>query len=474
MVKSYQSYINGEWETALQTLPIYSPEDHELMGYIPNLSKEEIDKAMHAANKSQKMWKETAYKERAILLHRVADYIRHHAEEWSIILSREIAKNIDSAKDEWLRTAELIDYTAEEGVRLEGELLEGGSFDSTAKHKMALVMQEPLGTVLAIAPFNYPVNLSASKIAPALIGGNTVVFKAPTQGAISGTLLIEAFDKAGFPKGVINLITGQGQQIGDYLVQHPQVDFINFTGSTKIGQHISQISGMKPLLLELGGKDAALVLEDADLKQAAKDIVSGAFSYSGQRCTAIKRVIVMKEVEQEFIHLLTTEINKLTVGTSDSNAIITPLINIKSADNVVQMINEAIQQGAIAHQPIIQKDNLVYPVLLSNVNKDMRVAIEEPFGPVLPILTVDSYEEAIQLINESQYGLQAAIFTKNYPRAFTISKMLEVGTIHINNKTQRGTDNFPFLGVKHSGLGVQGVKYAIKASMRPKSVVFDF
>ena len=351
--------------------------------------------------------------------------------------------------------------------------MEGGGFEAASKNKLAVVRREPVGVVLAIAPFNYPVNLSASKIAPALIAGNVVMFKPPTQGSISGLLLAKAFEEAGIPAGVFNTITGRGSEIGDYIIEHKEVNFINFTGSTPIGERIGRLAGMRPIMLELGGKDAGLVLEDADLEHAAKQIVAGAFSYSGQRCTAIKRVLVLESVADKLATLLQAEVAKLTVGDPFDNADITPVIDNASADFIWDLIEDAQEKGAQVLTPIKREGNLLWPVLFDQVTKDMKVAWKEPFGPVLPIIRVASVEEAIAFANESEFGLQSSVFTNDFKKAFEIAEKLEVGTVHINNKTQRGPDNFPSLGVKGSDAGVQGIKYSIEAMTNVKSIVFD-
>lgn len=444
----------------------------EYLGEVPAMSLEEMNGEVQRAHQSLSAWKSLSYVERARYLHRAADILRQRAEDMAIILSQEIAKPFKAAVSEVMRTADLIDFTAEEGCRLEGELLSSGSF-SAGHPQMALVNPEPIGVVLAIAPFNYPVNLAASKIAPALIGGNTVVFKTPSQGALSGVLLAQAFWDAGLPAGVLTVVTGKGSVIGDSLVTHPLINFVNFTGSTEVGQHIAAIAGMKPVLLELGGKDPALVLEDADLKKAAREIVAGAFSYSGQRCTAIKRVLVMDSVANELVGYIQQEMAHLSLGLPRDNADITPLINTKAADKVEALVRDALEAGAVAVTPFKREGNLIWPTLLDQVNSKMAIAWVEPFGPVLPIIRVQSVDEAVKIANESDYGLQAAVFTNDYPKAVAISQRLEVGTVHINHKTQRGTDNFPFIGVKNSGMGTQGIKYSIQAMMCPKSIVFD-
>ncbi|HEV1937037.1 TPA: NADP-dependent glyceraldehyde-3-phosphate dehydrogenase [Streptococcus pneumoniae] len=469
----YQNLVNGKWKSSEQEITIYSPINQEELGTVPAMTQTEADEAMQAARAALPAWRALSAVERAAYLHKTAAILERDKEEIGTILAKEVAKGIKAAIGEVVRTADLIRYAAEEGLRITGQAMEGGGFEAASKNKLAVVRREPVGIVLAIAPFNYPVNLSASKIAPALIAGNVVMFKPPTQGSISGLLLAKAFEEAGIPAGVFNTITGRGSEIGDYIIEHKEVNFINFTGSTPIGERIGRLAGMRPIMLELGGKDAALVLEDADLEHAAKQIVAGAFSYSGQRCTAIKRVIVLESVADKLATLLQEEVSKLTVGDPFDNADITPVIDNASADFIWGLIEDAQEKEAQALSPIKREGNLLWPVLFDQVTKDMKVAWEEPFGPVLPIIRVASVEEAIAFANESEFGLQSSVFTNDFKKAFEIAEKLEVGTVHINNKTQRGPDNFPFLGVKGSGAGVQGIKYSIEAMTNVKSIVFD-
>ena len=469
----FKNLVNGEWKSSEKEITIYSPINQEELGTVPAMSQAEVDEAMQAARAALPAWRALSAVERAAYLHKTAAILERDKEEIGTILAKEVAKGIKAAIGEVVRTADLIRYAAEEGLRITGQAMEGGGFEATSKNKLAVVRREPVGVVLAIAPFNYPVNLSGSKIAPALIAGNVVMFKPPTQGSISGLLLAKAFEEAGIPAGVFNTITGRGSEIGDYIIEHKEVNFINFTGSTPIGERIGRLAGMRPIMLELGGKDAALVLEDADLEHAAKQIVAGAFSYSGQRCTAIKRVIVLESVADKLATLLQAEVAKLTIGDPFDNVDITPVIDNASADFIWGLIEDAQEKGAQALTPIKRESNLLWPVLFDQVTKDMKVAWEEPFGPVLPIIRVASVEEAIAFANESEFGLQSSVFTNDFKKAFEIAEKLEVGTVHINNKTQRGPDNFPFLGVKGSGAGVQGIKYSIEAMTNVKSIVFD-
>ena len=474
---TYKNLLNGKWVTSNSNnlIKVDAPHDNSYIGDIQSMTKNEVDLAFTGARTAFKTWKNSNLSERADILHKAADLLVENADTIANILAREISKDYKSSYSEVVRTADFIKYTAEEAKRLRGETLYGDAFEGSAKNKMSIVTREPLGVVLSIAPFNYPINLSASKIAPALMAGNTVLFKPPTQGAISALYLIEVFRAAGIPEGVINTVTGRGSEIGDYLITHKEVDMVNFTGSSEVGRHIASIAGMIPMIMELGGKDAAIVLDDADLEDTAKNIVSGAFSYSGQRCTAVKRVLVMENVADELTALVKKELEKVKVGMPfDEGVTVTPLIDNKSADFVQSLVDDAIEKGATLVLGNKREKNLIYPTLFDNVTLDMRIAWEEPFGPILPIIRVKTAEEAIEISNKSEYGLQSAVFTSNIDKAFSDSQKLEVGTVHINNKTQRGPDHFPFLGVKSSGMGTQGIRYSIEAMSRPKAIVVNF
>lgn len=467
----YCNLVNGQWMTTENTIDIFSPSDNSLIGTIPQMSQDDVDKIISFAKESQNSWSDVPVSKRSEILHKAATLLEENCDKLSKVLMMEIGKDINSSISEVKRTADFIRFTADAGKNLEGETIAADTFPGFKKNKMSLVQRVPIGLVLAISPFNYPINLSASKIAPALVGGNSVILKPPTQGAVSALHLIRIFQEAGVPDGVINSVTGKSSEIGDYLVTNDNINFINFTGSTEVGKHIAKIAGMVPMIMELGGKDAAIVLKDADLDDTAREIVSGAYSYSGQRCTAIKRVLVTEDVADELSSKILEQVKKLTIGTPESGAKITPLIDKKSADFVEELIQDALSKGAKLLCGNKREGNLLHPTLFDMVTSDMRIAWEEPFGPVLPIIRVKDKDEAIEIANKSQYGLQSSVFTRNINDAFYVANKLEVGAVQINNKSERGPDHFPFSGVKASGMGTQGIKYSIEAMTRLKSIV---
>lgn len=469
----FKNLINGEWVSSSNNfVEIKSPLDDSLLGKVPAMTKEEVDIAVKTAKEAQRKWKDTTVNERADILYKAADILLENIDELSELMMMEIAKDKKSCKSEVSRTADFIKFTADTAKNLSGETLPGDSFPGFKNNKVSIVKREPLGVVLAISPFNYPVNLSASKIAPGLMAGNSIVLKPATQGSLCGLYLAKVFEEAGVPAGVLNTVTGKGSEIGDYITTHKEINFINFTGSTEIGTRISKITSMVPLLMELGGKDAAIVLEDADLELAASNIVSGGYSYSGQRCTAVKRILVVDKVADKLVEKIKEKMKKLTVGNPiEKDVDIVPLISSKAADFVSELIEDAKEKGADLVVGGKREGNLIYPTLFDNVTTDMRIAWEEPFGPVIPIIRVKDKDEAIEIANKSEYGLQSAVFTENINDAFYVADKLEVGTVQVNNKTERGPDHFPFLGVKASGIGTQGVKYSIEAMSRPKATV---
>ena len=474
-LSTYKTYINGEWKESRsgKTINISSPYLHEVIGKVQAITQEEVDEAIYFAHEAQKEWAEASLGQRASYLYKWADELVNMQDEIAEIIMQEVGKSYKDAKNEVLRTSDFIRYTIEEALHMHGESMRGDSFPGGSKSKVAIVERVPLGVVLAISPFNYPVNLSAAKIAPALMAGNAVIFKPATQGAISGTKMIEALHKAELPKGLINLVTGRGSEIGDYIVEHKGINMISFTGGTNTGVHLAKKATMVPLILELGGKDPGIVREDADLNAAAKHIISGAFSYSGQRCTAIKRVLVHENVADELVGILKEEIEKLAVGSPANGSTVVPLISTKSADFVQGLINDAIENGAKVVIGNKREDNLIYPTLLDYVTGDMRVAWDEPFGPVLPIIRVSSDEQAIKIANASEFGLQASIFTKDVNKAFAIANKLETGSVQINGRTERGPDHFPFIGVKGSGMGTQGIRKSIESMTREKVTILN-
>eukprot|EP00240_Pyramimonas_obovata_P001457 CAMPEP_0118935606 /NCGR_PEP_ID=MMETSP1169-20130426/15736_1 /TAXON_ID=36882 /ORGANISM="Pyramimonas obovata, Strain CCMP722" /LENGTH=495 /DNA_ID=CAMNT_0006878663 /DNA_START=179 /DNA_END=1666 /DNA_ORIENTATION=+ len=474
---SYKYFVNGEWKvsTSGKTVDILNPAKANAPAYkVQACTQAEADEMFAVATAAQKSWAKTPLWKRAELLHKAADLLAANKEPIVKALVAEVAKPQKDAATEVVRSADLIHYCAEEGIRIlnEGKFITSDSFPGTDRNKLCLASKIPLGVVLAIPPFNYPVNLAVSKLAPALIAGNTVVMKPPTQGCVSGLHMAQAFHAAGFPAGVVNVISGKGSEIGDYLVQHKAVKCISFTGGDT-GLSVSKKAGMIPLQMELGGKDACVVCADADLKLVAANIMKGGFSYSGQRCTAIKVVLALESVADALVDLVRPKVDALKVGQPEDNADITAVVSKSSADFIEGLVADAKAKGATLYQEFKREDNLIWPVLIDNVTTDMRIAWEEPFGPVVPIIRVKSEEEAIAICNQSKYGLQGCVFTQDVNRAMMLSDALETGTVQINSAPARGPDHFPFQGIKDSGIGSQGITNSINIMCKTKTTVLN-
>ncbi|GAB4822972.1 hypothetical protein N2152v2_010018 [Parachlorella kessleri] len=473
---AYKWYINGEWKESSsgKTVKILNPSTNDTAFEVQACTQQEVDSVYKAAKAAQKSWAKTPLWKRAEYLHKVAKVMRDNAQPIADVLVKEVAKPAADAYTEVVRSADLLSYTAEEGVRFfgEGKLLASDSFPGQDRTKLCLASKVPLGVVLTIPPFNYPVNLAVSKIGPALMAGNTVVLKPPTQGAAAGVMMVQCFHAAGVPPGVINCVTGRGSEIGDYLTTHPGANCISFTGGDT-GIDICRKAGMVPIQMELGGKDAAIILPDADLDLAAKHIVKGGFSYSGQRCTAVKLVLVHESVADDLLARVLAGVKKLTVGRPEDDAAITPVISTSSADFIESLVKDAEARGAALSAPYRREGNLIWPLVVDGVTEDMRLAWEEPFGPVLPFMRVKTIEEAVEHVNTSRLALQGCVFTRDINQAISIADAMETGTVQINAAPARGPDHFPFQGFRGSGIGSQGVRNSLELMCKTKTTVLN-
>eukprot|EP00890_Picochlorum_soloecismus_P003022 jgi/Picsp_1/3720/NSC_06556-R1_nadp-dependent glyceraldehyde-3-phosphate dehydrogenase len=472
----FKYFKDNQWLSSKsgKSVKINNPTTNNTEFLVQACSQQEVDAAFSSAKVAQKEWAKTPLWKRAEYLHKVAAVMRENAQPLADVLVKEVAKPAKDALTEVVRSADLLSYTAEEGARFfgEGRVLTSDSFPGQDRTKLAMTARVPLGVVLAIPPFNYPVNLAVSKIGPALMAGNTVVMKPPTQGSVSGLMMVRCFQAAGIPDGVLNVITGRGSEIGDYLTTHPDANCISFTGGDT-GIDICKKAGMVPVQMELGGKDVAIICADADLKAAASHIVKGGFSYSGQRCTAVKIVTVVNEVADVLVESVVEQVSALTVGKPEDNCNITPVISSSSANFIEELVKDAEVKGATFKMPYRREGNLIWPLVIDNVTPDMRLAWEEPFGPVLPIMRIATPEEGVKHANSSRLALQGCVFTKDIDRAIVLSDALETGTVQINAAPARGPDHFPFQGFRDSGIGSQGVRNSLELMTKVKSTVIN-
>ncbi|AHI53138.1 NADP-dependent glyceraldehyde-3-phosphate dehydrogenase [Spiroplasma culicicola] len=471
-MRTYKALINNQLIDNGQWLEIINPTTLEVAGKVTALTADDINKAYSVARSAQQNWEEVELLQRIEVLKRFRNEIEKNKEEIAQIMSEEIAKGLKESLAEVERTIEIIDYTFEEAKRIDPLAMTGEGMG--AKNKIGVFSRVAKGVVLAISPFNYPFNLALAKIIPALVMGNTVVFKPATAGSLVGAFMANLAINADLPKGIFNIVTGRGREVGDIITSNPEINMISFTGSVGVGNQIRKMGSSTDLVLELGGKDPALVLDDLNLEKYASEIVAGAYGYSGQRCTAIKRVLVPNKIADKLIPLIKAKVEALTVGSPQENANITAVIDEKSADFIQGLIDDAKAQGAVILTGDKREKNLMWPTLIDNVTVDMRVAWEEPFGPVLPILRIDSVEEMIEIANKSQFGLQASVFCQDISTAINVAKKIQTGTININSKSQRGPDCFPFLGIKDSGEGVQGIRESLLSMTRYRGIVVNY
>jgi glyceraldehyde-3-phosphate dehydrogenase (NADP+) len=459
----YMMLINGQWIEAPNTFEIKSPLDDSFIAKVQKASQKDAEQAVQAAFDAKEKITEMDAIDRGIILDKAGELLEQNKNEFINIIFKESAKPMNLVKGEVEASIARLHYAADEAKDIRGEFIKG-DFVPSHRKTIGMVVRQPLGVLLAITPFNYPLYTAVSKIASAIAAGNSIVLKPASDDPICLLMFAKVMQEAGLPNGVINAITGSGSEIGDYLASHLKVDMISFTGSSAAGKHIASVCGMKKLQLELGGKAPAIVLEDCDFDLAVREVVKGSLEFSGQRCDAISRVLVVNSIADRFVSAVLEEVKKWKFGDpKDPEVSVGPLINEKAAKKVEDLVNDAVNKGA----KILcggKRYALGYyePTVLDFVNKNMKIAWEETFGPVVTIIRVNDFEEAIKLSNESEYGLDACIFTKDVDKAFEAAQRIEAGSVHINARPTHGLGAFPFGGDKSSGIGREGIKYSIE------------
>ncbi len=471
----YKMFINGEWveSSERRTFEVRNPYDNSVVGRVQKATKEDALHAVEAAYNARPSMAKMDAIQRIELLDKVKDLVSEHREELIGMLIKEAGKPRTYAEGEVKATIERLHYACEETKIMYGEYIPGDLISGTSQ-KFALVSRKPLGVVLAICPFNYPLFISVSKIAPALAAGNAVVCKAASDDPITLLMFTRIAEMAGIPKGALNVITGGGGEIGDLLATHPKVDMISFTGSTTVGKHIASIAGMKQLHLELGGKSPAIVLEDADMGTAVKECAAGALKFSGQRCDALSRVLVHQSIADAFAKAMVNEAGSWKVGNpKEPDTKIGPLINEAGLQKVSSLVKDALSKGAKLLMGGKSNSLFYEPTVLDHVTRDMRIAWEETFGPVVSIMRVKDMEEALRIANSSSYGLDASVFTQDIDKAVYLARNIESGSVTINGAPAHGVGNFPFGGDKDSGIGREGLNYSIDEMTKIHTIVFN-
>lgn len=453
------NYIDGAWrgpESDEWTTAVNPADTAQRLGRVARSTPGDVARAVEAAHRALPSWRDLPGVRRGELLAKAARLVEERADEIARTMTREMGKTFAEARAETLRGAAILNYYAGEGTRADGEHIPPSDGKS-----LLYTRRIPLGVVGLITPWNFPVAIPLWKLAPALVYGNTVVLKPASNASLTASALIATIAKAGFPPGVINLVHGSGGTVGDALLSHPLLQGISFTGSNAIGKDIAVKAAARGLKyqLEMGGKNSVIVMEDADLEQAADLVVSGAMKSAGQKCTATSKVIVMKPVAERFTELLLARLRAIRLGDGmDPDVYSGPSATPEQQRSVLAHIRKGLEEGArLLHggkapeDPALAKGCFVEPTLFADVTPEMSLAKEEIFGPVLAVMTAQSLEEAIAVANGTEYGLSAAIFTKRLDAVMTFLRGIEAGMIKVNAETAGVEYQAPFGGLKRSG-----------------------
>ncbi|MCD6522593.1 MAG: aldehyde dehydrogenase family protein [Candidatus Diapherotrites archaeon] len=471
---AHKLYINGRWveSSSGKTFKSINPANEKTIGYFQAGNKKDVDKAVNAAIKAYKKWRLVPPPKRGEILLEVASILRKRKKKLGKLVTDEMGKQIKEGLGDVQEAIDMFEYMAGEGRRLFG-------FTTTSelRNKFSMTIRMPLGVVGLITPWNFPFAIPAWKIAPALICGNTVVFKPSSDTPMCAVELVKILEEAGVPKGVVNLVTGSGSEVGVPIVKHPKIAAISFTGSREVGKFVAANAGLKKVGLELGGKNVIIVMDDADLDLAVDGIIWGAFGTTGQRCTATSRVIVHKRVRDELLDKLVRATKKLTIGYG-MNHDIGPLINERAVEKVERYISIAKKERCklvLGGNRIPRKGFFFEPTIFTNVKPKHTIAQEEIFGPVLAIMPVKNFDQAIEYANSVSYGLSSAIYTNDVNKAFIAIRDIEAGLTYVNSSTIGSEVHLPFGGVKDTGNGArEGGILGIEEFSEVKTVYVDY
>lgn len=470
--KGKMMYLAGEWVECARTIAVLDPQDNREIDRVPAASVDDMRKAIEAAQEGYRISAALPVHERIAILNKAADYIAAHHEEYAVTIACEGSKTIREARKEVTRCIQTIRISAEEARRINGETI---AFDQMpgSEQRVGYFYRFPIGIVAAITPFNDPLNLVAHKVGPAIAAGNAVIVKPATATPLSALKLAEAFDYAGLPQKILSVITGYAKEIGDVLVTHPAIRMVSFTGGLAAGDSIVRKAGLKKIGMELGSNSPVIVLGDADLGAAVESTVSGAFWAAGQNCLGVQRVYIQENVFDAFTQRFVERTKQYKTGDKlCEETDMGPLINEQEAVRVESWVQEAMEKGATLLCGGERSGAYYLPTVLTAVPKQCRLAREEIFGPVVLLYPVPDLETAIQDANEVDYGLQAGVFTQDLQKAFEAIRHLDVGGIMVNDSSDYRIDAMPFGGVKGSGLGREGIKFALQEMTEPKVVCF--
>jgi acyl-CoA reductase-like NAD-dependent aldehyde dehydrogenase len=459
--REYLNYIGGKWVAAASGKRIAdrNPADREeVIGWFPDSDERDVNEAVRAAREAFPEWSATPAPKRAEYLWKAANLLIEKKQEFARDMTREMGKVLKEAGGDVQEAIDTAQYIYGEGRRMFGVVT-----PSELRNKFNLAYRRPVGVVGVISPWNFPMAIPMWKIAPALVCGNTVVFKPSMYVPLSAHHLVEVFEAVGLPPGVLNLVHGSGSRAGEAIIRHPGVDLISFTGSTESGRHILEVCahGIKKVSVELGGKNPIIVLDDADEDLVVEGVLWGAFGTTGQRCTATSRLILQKGIAPRVMDLLVERVKNLRLGDGlDPRTDVGPLINEDQLKRVESYVKTGIKEGArlvvggkVARKGSLAKGYFFEPTIFTDVKREMTLWREEIFGPVLSVAEIETAEEAIELANDTRYGLSSSVYTNDIARAFQAIESLEAGITYVNAPTIGAEVHLPFGGVKETGNG---------------------
>jgi methylmalonic acid semialdehyde dehydrogenase len=458
---TYRNFIGGKWieSSSSKSVNNVNPANiDDVIGTVRQATREETRAAIDAASDAFNGWRKTPAPARGKIVAKAARLMEEAKEELASVLTREEGKTLSESRGELQRSINVAEFCAGESRRMNGETIL-----SELPSNFAYTIKQPLGVVACVTPWNFPVAIPVWKIAPALVAGNTVVFKPATLTPATGVRIVEIFEEAGIPPGVLNLILGSGSEAGDEIINHPAIKAVSFTGSNEVGIRLyEQVSrrGAK-CQCEMGGKNPVVILEDADMDLTVESTAQGAFGSSGQRCTATSRAIVVNEIADEFVKRIAERAGSMRIGAgNDPKTEMGPSVDESQFKTVLEYLNIGREDGATmvcggerATGNGLDKGFFVRPTVFDHVTPEMRIAREEIFGPVLSVLRVKDFEEAMQVANDTEYGLSSSIFTNDATRMFRFVDEIETGMTHINSPTTGGEAHIPFGGIKGTGIG---------------------
>ncbi|MBX3038425.1 MAG: aldehyde dehydrogenase family protein [Anaerolineales bacterium] len=458
----YKLLIDGQWGGSGTPLEVKNKYSGQTVGVINTATKEDLNKAIDAAQRARDIMAEMPAYKRADILMRAAYLLRDNVEDMAKTIAAEAGKALKYARAEAERAVSTFTFAAEEAKRLHGETI---PLDAAPAGEgfFGFWTRRPVGVIAAISPFNFPLNLVAHKVAPAIAAGNTLVLKPASTTPLAAVKLCQILQEAGLPAGALNLVVGGGGTVGEWLITDERVDKITFTGSPDVGRHILSVAGIKKVTLELGNTSPVIVAPDADLDLVAKRCAVGAFYNSGQVCISVQRIYSEKKVYEPFSEKFIKATEAMIVGDPlDERVDVGPMIDVKEVDRIETWVNEAQGSGAKVLTGAKREGTVYYPTILTDTSADMKVIAEETFAPVASVIQSDDFEESLRQANDSKFGLQVGVFTKDIDRALRAIKKLNFGGVMINETPAFRVDHMPYGGNRQSGLGREGVKFAME------------